>query len=392
MQKAILENMKERKAIFTATEIYQQPEVWKELIESFDKEKGTFIEFIENIYKKYDHVRVIFTGAGSSAFIGNTIVPELNKQQRPTIQFEAIATTNIVSNPKEYLTNVPTVMVSFARSGNSPESVATVNLGKRMISEFYQVIITCNKDGQLAQNVKNDAKAITILTPERAHDKALAMTSSFTSMLLIAYMLFSKGSLLEEWKTSLIEAGNQLLDKLSENVDDILSYDFDRAVYIGSGLLGEASHEASLKMLELTAGKVVSIHESSLGFRHGPKSIVNNKTMVIILMSQDEYTRKYDLDMLRELAHEKLGAKIVVLTEKGLEEIENLADWVIPVGSNKNSSFTSDIQLALLYIVFAQILALKKSLQLNITPDTPSITGQINRVVKGVVIHSFNDE
>ena len=56
----------------------------------------------------------------------------------------------------------------------------------------------------------------------------------------------------------------------------------------------------------------MAIHESSLGFRHGPKSILNEKSVVALFMSQDPYTRKYDLDILRELAAAKSGMKIVV--------------------------------------------------------------------------------
>ena len=137
-------------------------------------------------------------------------------------------------------------------------------------------------------------------------------------------------------------------------VDEVLGFDFERIAYLGSGLLAQLSHEAALKMLELSGGQVVAIHESSLGFRHGPKSILNDKSAVVLFMSQDPYTRKYDLDILRELAAAKSGMKIVALTETKDEEVEKLADWVISVNTG-TESLSSDFHLALLYIIFAQV-------------------------------------
>jgi tagatose-6-phosphate ketose/aldose isomerase len=153
-------------------------------------------------------------------------------------------------------------------------------------------------------------------------------------------------------------------------------------------MLSQLSHEAALKMLELTAGKVVAIHESSLGFRHGPKSILNDKSVVVVFVSQDPYTRKYDLDILREVSGVNSDAKVIALTEKEDAEIADAADWIIPVAGGENS-LDGDLELALLYVIFAQALALNKSLQLGITPDNPSLDGSINRVVQGVTIYDY---
>lgn len=376
-------------AIHTTREIYQQPEVWTELVEDFFKQQETFKGFLQSIYEKHDHVRVVFSGAGTSAFVGNTLAPALSKQSNENISFEAIATTDIVSNPAEYLTKeTPTILVSFARSGNSPESVATVSLGKQMIDHFYQVVITCNKDGQLAKNIEGDDDSLLLLMPEKSNDKSLAMTSSFSSMVLGAYALFASEDFTETKVKEVISSGEKLIESLGDDIDEILTFDFNRIAYLGSGLLAELSREGALKMLELTDGQVVTLHESSLGFRHGPKSILTDKSLVVLFVSQDEYTKKYDLDILRELSKAETGMKIVALTEKKDEEIRELADWVIEVNPEEKS-IGNDFYLALLYITFAQALALKKSIQLGITPDNPSPDGAINRVVEGVTIYGY---
>lgn len=383
------DQIKKSNAVHTSREIHQQPVVWKELVTDLLEQQETLKGFLTSIYKKHDTVRVILTGAGTSAFVGDTLVPELARQNQQNVQFESIPTTDIVSNPTEYLfKEIPTILVSFARSGNSPESVATVTLGQEIVTDFYQVVITCNKDGQLAKNIQGDDKSITLLMPEKANDQSLAMTSSFTSMTIAAYVLFTEDVFTKDVATQVITSAEQLIERLGNTVDEVLGFDFERIAYLGSGLLAQLSHEAALKMLELSGGQVVAIHESSLGFRHGPKSILNDKSAVVLFMSQDPYTRKYDLDILRELAAAKSGMKIVALTETKDEEVEKLADWVISVNTG-TESLSSDFHLALLYIIFAQALALKKSIQLGITPDNPSPDGAISRVVKGVTIYDY---
>ncbi|TKI67672.1 SIS domain-containing protein [Lysinibacillus mangiferihumi] len=384
-------NLSEMKALQTAVEIYQQPTVWVELISSLIQKKENTQNFIQSICHKHRFVRVIFTGAGTSAFAGDTLVPVLRKynQKNKCLQFESIPTTDIVSNPMEYLIgHVPTIMVSFARSGNSPESVAAVSLGKEIIQDFYQVIVTCNKDGKLAKNTEDDENSITILTPDKANDQAMAMTSSFTSMIIAAFTVFVDEDICENSMKAVIESGKRLVDTVSNQVDEILEFDFERIIYLGSGILGQLSHEAALKMLELSSGQVVAMHESSLGFRHGPKSILNDKTVVVLFVSQNPHTRKYDLDILREISSDPSKLKVVVLTDKSDAEVEKLADWVIPV-SPGNVELSSDFDLALLYVIFAQVFAMKKSLQLGITPDNPSPNGRINRVVQGVTIYDY---
>lgn len=377
-------------AVHTTREIHQQPVVWNELISGFFEQNETFKGFLESIYKKHNKVRVILTGAGTSAFVGDTLAPELARQNKRNVQFESIPTTNIVSNPSHYLfKDTPTILVSFARSGNSPESVATVKLGQEIITDFYQVVITCNKDGQLAKNIHDDANSLLLLMPNKSNDKSLAMTSSFTSMIIAAYALFTEDVFTTNIANQLIGNAEQLIEKIGDYIDNVIAFDFERIVYLGSGLLAQLSHEAALKMLELTGGQVVAIYESSLGFRHGPKSFLNDKSVAVIFISQDPYTRKYDLDILRELATGKLGAKIVVLTETSDEEVESLADVVIPVNDGANS-LSNDFYLALLYIIFAQVLAVKKSILLGITPDNPSPSGAISRVVQGVTIYEYS--
>ncbi|GAB4074221.1 SIS domain-containing protein [Barrientosiimonas marina] len=376
-------------AMQTAEEIAQQPNVWVKMTDMVFKQKSAWKEFVESIYAKHERVRVIMTGAGSSAFAGETLVPELRRQTGTHVTFEAVATTDIVATPKNYLfQNIPTIMVSFARSGNSPESLAAVSLGKQMVDHFYQVVITCNAEGQLAVNSKQDDNSLTILMPDEVNDQGFAMTSSFTSMMMTAYGVFTEKPFTGNEAKLLISTAEDFLATIPDKIDELLAFDFSRVVYLGSGLMSPLSHEAALKMLELTAGNAVAIHESSLGFRHGPKSILNDQSVVVLFVSSHAYTRKYDMDLLRELAADNSGSKVIALTEKPDEEADELADWAI-YAHDSEESFSGDFQLAFTYILFAQLLAFRKSLQLGLTPDNPSPDGRVNRVVQGVTIYDY---
>ena len=121
------EDLQELGAEITTREIYQQPSVWKETARLYQERKAEIKAFLEKIGQEHDYIKVILTGAGTSAYVGDTLVPYLQEvHDERHWNFQSIATTDIVAHPQTYLKKgVPTVLVSFARSGNSPESVAT---------------------------------------------------------------------------------------------------------------------------------------------------------------------------------------------------------------------------------------------------------------------------
>ncbi|WP_077601740.1 SIS domain-containing protein [Oceanobacillus sojae] len=377
---------------YTAKEINQQPKVWLEAFTNFEENRKRYQDFIQSILKKYTQVKVLLAGAGTSAFAGDVMSLALQRQYQGAVQFEAAATTDIVSNPENYLfKEVPTILVSFARSGNSPESVAAVELGGQIVDDFYQVVITCNKDGELAKRIENDANSLSILTPDDAHDQGFAMTSSYTSMMLLCYELFSLTPVSKQQLELLVKCAENILGTVTPAVEEILEIPMDRIVYLGSGLLQHVAHEASLKMLELTGGQVAAVYESSLGFRHGPKSILNDQSAAVVFLSENPYTREYDLDIVKELAAEDSQLKLIVIGERYDKTVEELADWSLFV-NHTESVIQNDFYNSLLYIIFPQVLALKKSVQLGITPDNPSPSGSVNRVVQGVTIYDYSGE
>ena len=375
-------------AKITTREIEQQPELWQQTCSIYQNNKTKITDFLNQINQKWGKVRVIFTGAGTSAYVGNTIMPYLQKNgDRKKYDFEAIDTTKIVSTPEDYLAkDTPTILVSFARSGNSPESVATVELAKKLVTNLYQIAITCAPEGHLAQDLEGDPTGLVLLMPEKSLDQGFAMTGSFSCMSLMALLVFD--TLTNEKKENIVsqiaQMGKSVIDREDE-IQSLVDIDFNRITYIGSGSLGGLAEETRLKILELTAGGVAALFDTSMGLRHGPKSFLDKKTIVFDFVSNNTYTRQYDLDILNEIRDDQIVPLVMAVGQE--KEGQDF--------SGKSFMFAEqellpDAYLALPDVMFGQTIALLTSIKVNNKPDTPSPTGTVNRVVKGVTIHEFN--
>jgi len=363
----------------TAREIAQQPSVWHEVNEMVDSRRDDIDAFLRPLLANSD-LRVVLTGAGTSAFAGEILAPALS--WRTGRRVEAVATTDIVSNPEEYFAeDRPTLLVSFARSGNSPESVAATEFADRLLSECHHLVLTCDKGGRLYEKHARSAASFVLLMPEATNDQGFAMTSSFTSMTLAAYLVLGGVADSDELVERLATAAERSLATRQEDIRRLASSGYERVVYLGSGPLKGLAHESSLKLLELTAGEIVTYFESPLGFRHGPKSVLDDRTLAICYISGDPYTRKYDLDLLAELRRSMRPGSVIAVdaTDTGADDASL---WHV-----EGLEGVEDAALALPFVLVAQLLGLFFSLALGYPPDDPFPDQEVNRVVQGVSIH-----
>jgi tagatose-6-phosphate ketose/aldose isomerase len=365
----------------TAREIAQQPAVWREVNDLLASRRDDIDAFLRPLLAD-PGLRVVLTGAGTSAFAGEILAPALSR--RTGRRVDAIATTDIVSNPEEcFADDRPTLLVSFARSGNSPESVAATEFADRFLSECHHLVLTCDRTGRLYKEHVRSAGSLVLLMPEAANDQGFAMTSSFTSMTLAAWLALGTVADSDELVGRIATAAERLLAARQEDVRRLASSGYKRVVYLGSGSLKGLAHESSLKLLELTAGEIVTYFESALGFRHGPKSILDDRTLAVSYISGDPYTRKYDLDLLAELKRSMRPGSVIAIaaTDAGTDD---RSFWHL-----EGLEGVEDAALALPFVVVAQLLGLCFSLALGYTPDNPFPNQEVNRVVQGVSIHSL---
>ncbi|MEJ8735599.1 SIS domain-containing protein [Mediterraneibacter sp. ICN-202921] len=381
------EKMKETSSTFTLTEIYQQPATWEKTCKQIEAEKEEIQKFIDQVINCEDF-DVILTGAGTSEFVGNALYPHLAGLLNH--KAKSYGTTDIVATPEAYLSRTkPTLLISFGRSGNSPESVGAIDAAESVCDHIYHLFITCNKEGALSKRAAATENCYAInLTPE-THDQSFAMTSSYSNMYLAAYLCFHLGELdkVLEGVRKIAAAGQDFLDNRFAVAQKIVAeYDFNRIVYLGSNTLKGTAQESALKMLELTAGNVVTMYDTPMGFRHGPKSIIDDNTLTVVYLSDSAYTRQYETDLLKEMSGQRKGNKIVAVMSKQDDEAAALADYAVSFGLEGE---TENVLLGLDYILFAQTLAVLKSLSMSITPDNPCPTGEVNRVVKGVTLYPY---
>ena len=208
-------------------------------------------------------------------------------------------------------------------------------------------------------------------------------------MYLATYLAFNLDKL-EEITTQIDKicaAGEEFLNNQYTIAQTIVDeFDFNRIVYLGNIALKGVAQESALKMLELTAGKVATMYDSPLGFRHGPKSIIDDRTLTVVYLSDDEYRRKYEIDLIKEMGPQRKGNRIVAIMNTPCEGLDGLVDYQLQF---RVGDACENIFLGLDYVIFAQTLAVLKSLSMGITPDNPCPTGEVNRVVKGVTLYPY---
>lgn len=380
-----MDKINELGATYTATEIRQQTKLWLETYNIVKENEYSIKDFFKRRLKS--NTRIVLTGAGTSDYVGDTAYLYLVKTLN--LRVEAIATTDLVSNPYEFIEeDTPTILVSYARSGNSPESVGAYDIFQENIKDISQLVITCNKDGKLAKKAGDCNDNLCLLMPELSNDKSFAMTSSFSCMLLATLLCFDIENIDENKKyvDIVVNQGNDILENRWQDVKELVDYDAERIVYLGSGILKGLCQEMALKNLELTSGKKVTVCESVLGFRHGPKSIINDNTLVIFMNSTNKYTNLYDMDLIREINGDLGDHKLAVISYSKNEELNGICDKYIEI----DGQTIPEVFTVFNYMLFGQMFGLFSSLKLGISPDNPRPDGTVNRVVKGVIIHKYN--
>ncbi len=376
------------KGFHTASEICQQPVTWRKTIAQLQTQREELQAFIQNVCAQPDY-DIVLCGAGTSEFIGNALFSYLNRLHKYRVK--SYATTELVAAPRNYLSaDKPTLLVSFGRSGNSPESLGAVNAANAVCKDsLYHLFITCNAQGALAKTATTQNHAYAINLCEETHDQAFAMTSSYTNMMLAALLSlsFSAFDTIVAKFSDIITRAEAFLNHGWQSVQNVVEgFDFERIVYLGANVCKGSAQEAALKMLELSAGRVCTMFDSPLGFRHGPKSIINDRTLCVVFVSQNADSQRYELDLLAEMKREQKQNHIIALSAHENAQFASFCDEWISFG---NEVVHDNMLLAFEYILFAQILALYKSIALGITPDDPCPSGEVNRVVQGVTIYPF---
>ena len=365
---------------YTIREISQQPPTWAATARRLEQFTGVAAESLASCR------RIVLTGSGSSEYAGHCAAAALEKELGlPVI---VAGGGELLLKRRASLAGEPTLTVSVARSGESPESAGVVEALLETEPRTKHLVITCNSEGKLANAFNYDARVRVIDLGPEVNDQSLVMTSSFTNLLLGARFLgwLERPGQFADMVDRLDRAGRRLLSGWPDCLGAWVRGDIRRMVFLASGSRYGACLEASLKLLEMTAGKVATMAETYLGLRHGPMSFIDDHTLVVCFLSSDPLARNYERDLIRELNAKQLGARKLIAgcggPGAGLCHGEDL---IVPYEVPDD---TADDDLTVLDAMVAQLLGFHRCLEEGLQPDCPSVTGVISRVVNEFHIYS----
>lgn len=364
----------------TLREVLQQPATWRGTA-ALLREPAVRERVARALSRRPGHI--VLTGSGSSMYIGECLAPTL--QEGLGIPAQAIAAGTLLTHWRGVLPPGEGLLISLARSGDSPESCGVVDRVLADAPAWRHLVITCNANGKLATRYQHDPRVTVLVLDEATNDRSLVMTSSFTNLLLAGsgLLLDSADVLTEQAVAALASVVDHLFDEQTAALAELASRHVEAAVYLGSGGGIGAAHEAALKMVEMTGGKVITMAETFLGLRHGPMSSIRANTLIVGFLSPDPAVRGYELDLLRELDRKELGLAKLVVGEGIPADVLRPGDVAIELAGLGHHG---ELPSLLAAVAVGQLLALFRCLRLGDRPDAPS-QGVLTRVVQSFTLH-----
>lgn len=364
----------------TLREIGQQPLTWTDTAARLRRAAPVVAQSLDAVHA------VVVTGSGSSLYAGECVAPFLQAQLG--VPVNAVPAGLILTHPEACLPPAgPFLVVSVARSGDSPESRAVVDWLLEKRPQARHLVLTCNHAGALATAYHERPGVRAIVLDEKTHDRSLVMTSSFTNLVLAGLALGAPaphGG--EEAASALAHAGACLLRAHAPALADVARSGFGSAIYLGSGCRLGAAREAALKMLEMNGGDVWTLAESYLGLRHGPMSAIRKDSLIVAFLASDPLVRAYELDLLHELERKAVGGRRIVVGAR-LPPALVAAPGLLAIDL-AGAGECADAELSVLDVVAGQLLGFFRCLAAGYRPDSPSEHSVITRVVSGFEIHS----
>ena len=380
----------ERGLEHTPREIWQQPDTWTKTYELCRGQRSELNDVLRRAgigRGSTSSPTVYLVGAGTSDYTGRALAPLL--RGRWGCDVWPVPSTTMLTEFEEYhRPGREYLWISFSRSGQSPEGVALLELALDRHREIRHLVITCNQEGPMAQVcARNADRALALVLDDTVNDRGLAMTSSFSNMVLAGQCVGHLEDLAPygEAVEQMCETGRRFLPVAAEAAAAMTLLDCTRTCFVGAGVLRAVADECALKVVELSAGNVTSMAETPLGLRHGPLSSLDGQTLFVAFLSSEGRRRGYELDLLREIDRKRLGRVRAVVTGRGDNDVSSLADYSLSL--NCAADFPDQYR-PVLDVMVGQLIGLFASMRCGLKPDQPSPGGTITRVVAPIKLYS----
>jgi len=365
--------------LYTPAEIAQQPATWQVTHRLFIEKKAELIGYLQQA--KTERWTIYLVGAGSSDYIGHSIAHLLRK--RWNCEVCVVASTDLLTNREDLvIPDQKYLWISFSRSGDSPEGVSVLEQALATSPNVKHLVVSCNRNGRMVELALQNKRCFAMVLDDAVNDRSLAMTSSFTNMVLFGMELahlWDQRSFDETLQT-MTQAANYMLEDGASLAQKLAKQGYRRACFVGSGALAGTTRESALKILELTAGNIQTMNETTLGLRHGPMSSLNTESLFVSFISRDDKRRRYDLDLLNEIR-----AKGAVRTIVAIGHADSASDSSLYCEAFGR---LDDAYRPAVDVIFSQMFGLFSSIELGLHPDSPSPNGLISRVVEKFAIYA----
>lgn len=331
----------------TESEILSQPEIWEKTL------KGLVGETIFPPVDKQEYAQVIFTGCGSTFFLSQWAAHIYSRFHQVNV-YALPASELMLYSDTWFRRADKTLLVATSRSAETLETIKAVE-AFHALGNGDSIAVTCYPDRELGQ------KTDLLLATPHAQEESVVQTRSFTSMMLAIAALIN-GGVPEDVSSVLREVGAKRLKEFRSIAEELgKNLEIGRFFFLGSGARYGLANEAMLKMKEMSLSS--SEAYSTLEIRHGPKSMVNQNSLVVCLLAQSKGV-EYELRVIEEM--KGLGARTLVITDADFPKKDHRFDYLVKLPSSLEHPWIEP-----LYLPGLQLMALEHAKAKGIDPDSP---------------------
>lgn len=337
----------------TRREILSQPDAWSAALGIVDEH----LRAISDLHptRRFDHM--LYTGCGSAYYL--CLAAAALTQELTGLPARALPASELWLSPSSSFTSGRTLLVAVSRSGETTETFRACEAflaGRR----GRLLTLTCYPETPLAQ-----LGTLNIVLPS-GQEQSVAQTRAFSSLYLatvaIAALWAARDDLYRSL-TRLPQAGARLLDTYAPLASELgRDLSLDRFYFLGSGPRYGLASELSLKMKEMSLSHSEPFH--FMEFRHGPKSMVTDSTLVIGLRSA--VNASLEDSVLHDVG--ALGAHLLSLGESGT---------TVQFDAGLDEAVSNA-----LYLPVGQLLALERALCKGLDPDRPQHLEAVVRLLE----------
>ncbi|MBZ0315962.1 MAG: SIS domain-containing protein [Anaerolineae bacterium] len=325
---------------FTRTEIQTQADAWQNALDVLHAQHNA----LQALWADANADSLIFTGCGSTYYLAQTAA--CLAQEHTGVMARGVPASELMLHPTSiYPVNSQPLLVAISRSAATTETIHAVQAFRHQYAAPV-VVISCYDDRPL------NLEATLKLAIPAGQEQSVAQTRSFSSMLVVA-----EGAA-TIWGRQNIQnvrlAGHEFVQQASlfaESYADPIR--FTRYFYLGSGPRYGLACEAMLKMKEMSLTHAEAFHP--MEFRHGPKSMVDEQTLVVGLLSETGYVEE----------------KAV------LNEMRQLGATTIELSANPSADFAIPEDQLVHYLPPLQWLAYHRAVKKALDPDHPRHLEQV---------------